>query len=154
MINNHLKKVFGFLLVAAVCVTAQAHNLFDTIFTMPGFLVVSNHTGRDMLVDTTLENYTLRSGQILHIKIDESFTVNHLELGAWGDLKDAVAEVGKRLERCYTLDLDGLEKDLQAVTLDDSTFGHLTMISTNSTSEGVTCFMKTVTRGNLIDLLD
>ena len=131
-----------------------AFNLEDAFMTLPGFLIISNFSGRDVLVDTSLDNYTVRTGQIMHIKIDESFTVNHLELGAAGGIKDALSVAGKKMSRCHNFNLDGSEKELQSVTFDKGSYGYLAMIATNSTSEGVACAFNAISRDSIEEIFD
>jgi len=122
--------------------------------TLPGFLIISNFSGRDVLVDTSLDSYTIRTGQIMHIKIDESFTINHLELGAAGGIKDALSVAGKKLSRCHTISLEGFEKDLQSVTFSNSSYGYLTTIATNTAPEGVACAFNAISRGAVEEIFD
>lgn len=132
--------------------SSMAFDLEDAFMTMPGFLIISNFSGRDVLVDTSLENYTVRTGQIMHIKIDEVFTINHLELGADGGIKDALSVVGKKLSRCH--DLNGSEKELQSVTFDKGAYGYLAMIATNTAPEGVACAFNAISRDGVEEFFD
>ncbi len=143
---------FAFSCVAYT--SSLAFDIGDALLTLPGFLIISNYSGRDIQVDTSLDNYTIRTGQVMHVKIEESFNVNHLELGTAGGIKDALSVAGKKLFRCNTLGIDSFEKDLQSVTFDKSTYGYLSMIATNATPEGVACGLQAISRDTLEDLFD
>lgn len=134
--------------------SSLAFDLGDGFLTMPGFLIISNFSGRDILVDTTEYNYTISAGQIMHVKIEEPFSINHLELGTASDIKDAFAVAGKKLSRCHTISSEGFEKDLQSVTFNNSSYGYLTMIATNSTPEGVTCAFNAISRDSIEEVFD